>query len=118
MRLWMLLATVCALDVTQGQLQGYFTYEEVVRTLDGFHDRFPDLASPKFSIGKTVEQRDIWAIRLSSAPLLPSQGTLLVMAAHHAKELISVSFVLWAVDRLLTSNTTMSNYLLGTRSIM
>jgi len=118
MRLWMLLATVWALDVTQGQLRGYFSYEEVVRTLDGFHDRFPDLVSSKFSIGKTVEQRDIWAIQLSSTPLPTAQGTMLVMAAHHAKELISVSFVLWAVDRLLTANTTVSRYLLSTRSIM
>lgn len=118
MRLLMLIGTVWALDVTHGQLQGYFSYDEVVDVLDGFHNRFPNLVSAKFSIGKTVEQRNIWAVRLSSTPLPTEQGTLLVMAAHHAKELISVSFVLWAVDQLLTSNSTLSQYLLRTRSLM
>ena len=114
-----LLCTACALNVTQGSLNGYFTYQEALTVLDNLAATHPSVVSPKRSIGTTWEERDLWAADISKPGLpLSSRGTLLVMAAHHARELISVSFVLWAVDHLLGLNSTMSDFLLRTRKIV
>lgn len=119
MRVWLVFAIAWALDVSHGGLEGYFTYDEVVNTLTNFTNQYPAYIPEKFSIGMTVENRSIWALRLNGTTLpTKAKGTLLLMAAHHAKELISVSFALWAFDHLLTSNTSMAHYLLQTRNIM
>ena len=45
-----------------GSMGGFYTLAEVEAKLDEMSTDFPDLATPKFSIGKTHEGRDIWAV--------------------------------------------------------
>lgn len=117
MLLLLVVGTVAALDVTKGELDGYFSFKEAVSVLDHLHRAYPELVSVKNSIGKTVEGRDIWSVEVHDSGLpLTSRGTLLVLAAHHARELISVSFVLWALDKLLKDPDNL--FLLQTRSLV
>ena len=48
---------------------GYHTYDEVKVFLDSVAAARPDLVSPVFSIGRSLEGKKIWAIKVSNSPL-------------------------------------------------
>ncbi|MCH8568509.1 MAG: T9SS type A sorting domain-containing protein [Balneolales bacterium] len=45
-----------------GSMGGHLTLDEVIAELDEMHQLFPDLITPKFSIGESYEGRDIWTV--------------------------------------------------------
>jgi hypothetical protein len=47
---------------------GYPTNSEVLAILDGWAAQYPNLITPRFSIGTTIEGRDIWAVKISDNP--------------------------------------------------
>jgi hypothetical protein len=51
-----------------GSMGGNYTYSELEAILDGYAVFYPDLITPKFSIGKTIENRDIWCVKISDNP--------------------------------------------------
>lgn len=57
-----------------GSLGGNYTYEEMVDVLDSLHMTYPSLISEKISIGRSVEGRDIWAVKLSDNPEVDEGG--------------------------------------------
>ena len=51
-----------------GSMGGYLTFAEVVNKLDSMRIEYPNLISEKFSIGNTVENRQMWTVRVSDNP--------------------------------------------------
>ena len=51
-----------------GSIGGYYTFEEVVSKLDSMRILYPELITEKDSIGRSVEGRAIWAVKISDNP--------------------------------------------------
>ena len=51
-----------------GTMGGYLTYAEINKDLDEMRKLFPTLVSAKIEIGKTLEGRSIYSIRISNNP--------------------------------------------------
>jgi hypothetical protein len=70
-----------------GSMGGYYTYLEVVAELDSMRFLYPNLVSEKFSIGQTVQGRDIWAVKISDNPDIDEEEPeVLYDALHHCRE--------------------------------
>jgi carboxypeptidase T len=81
----------------------FHDYAEAVAALQGIAASAPGLAS-LFSIGKTLEGRDIWALRLNTSERgeRPSRKPGIVfMGEHHAREHLSVEVPLRIARRLV-----------------
>lgn len=83
-----------------GSMGGFYTYAEVVQQLDSMRLLFPNLISPKQSIGSTVELRTIWAVKISDNPEVvePSEPEVLYTALHHAREpqgMMTILYYMW-----------------------
>ena len=82
---------------------GFRTLSEIEQTLERLSKTFPNIVA-KFSIGKSYEDRDIWAIRISDHPNVyePSEPTVWFDALHHAREAMSgeslLLFAEWLVN--------------------
>lgn len=66
----------------------FHDYPETVSAIDQMVSAHPDLIT-KFSIGKTVEGRDLLAVRISGERLTDSLPTAIFMGCHHAREHLS-----------------------------
>ncbi|MFI5345517.1 MAG: M14 family metallopeptidase [Elusimicrobiota bacterium] len=69
----------------------YHTYAQTVAQLKALAEKAPDIAS-LFSIGKTVQGRDIWALRLCADAKGSAESKLpgaLFVGEHHAREHLS-----------------------------
>jgi len=51
-----------------GSMGGYYTFAEVIASMDSLHEQYPDLVSAKDSIGSSYEGRTIWAFKISDNP--------------------------------------------------
>ncbi|AXJ01553.1 Por secretion system C-terminal sorting domain-containing protein [Cyclonatronum proteinivorum] len=49
-----------------GSMGGHLTFDEVVAELDLMHELYPELITPKFSIGQSYEGRPIWTVWIAS----------------------------------------------------
>ncbi len=47
---------------------GYRTYDEIIAELRALSEDFPEIVSRPFSIGQSVENRDIWGVKISDNP--------------------------------------------------
>ena len=85
------------------QDKAYHTYAQTVAALRALAGKAPDLAS-LFSIGKTVQGRDIWALRLcpdaKGAAVSRLPGALFI-GEHHAREHLSNEVPLALAARLV-----------------
>jgi carboxypeptidase T len=100
----------------------YHDYSELTNELRALETANPDLVK-MFSIGKSVENREIWAIHINSDPeaLRTSQSGkpgAIFMGAHHAREHLSVEVPLMLAQHLLRNrnDATIKN-LLNSRDI-
>jgi murein tripeptide amidase MpaA len=80
-----------------GSLGGYRTFAEIEQTLDQLVQTYPQFIS-KFSIGKSFEGRDIWALKISANS--DTKPTIWFDALHHSREPLSAELVLRFVDAL------------------
>ena len=55
-----------------GTMGGFLKYSEVAAKLDSMRLQYPNLISVKFSIGATVESRQIWTVRVTKNPDAPT----------------------------------------------
>jgi hypothetical protein len=55
-----------------GTMGGFLTYAEVNAKLDSMRLEYPGLISVKFSIGTTIEGRQIWTVRVTKNPDSPT----------------------------------------------
>ncbi len=83
--------------------QQYFNSQEVAAALQKFHADYPQLTALK-SIGKTVEGKDIWAIKISDNPneREPDEPAILFNAMHHAREVMTTEVAIDTIEHLLT----------------
>jgi len=85
------------------QDKAYHTYAQTVAALRALAEKAPDIAS-LFSIGKTVQGRDIWALRLcpdaKGAAVSALPGALFI-GEHHAREHLSNEVPLGLAGRLI-----------------
>ena len=88
-----------------GTMGGFYTFDEVVVKLDEMTTNYPSLASNKFSIGQTVEGREIWAIKISDNPNTDESNTETAVhydALHHCREPLSmavtINYMFWLLE--------------------
>ncbi|MGH8004816.1 MAG: M14 family zinc carboxypeptidase, partial [Limisphaerales bacterium] len=81
---------------------GYHTYAEVKAFLDSIVAARPDLVSPVFSIGQSLEGREIWGVKLSNLPNgSDGRPEVLYTALTHAREPASMEVLLYTIQYLL-----------------
>ncbi|MFC1627807.1 M14 family zinc carboxypeptidase [Gemmatimonadota bacterium] len=85
-----------------GSMGGYYTLAEVLAKMDEFSATWPDIISPRFSVGTSLEGRDIWAFIVSDAPVPGSpdlsRPAVFYNALTHAREPIGVMQLLAFVE--------------------
>ena len=95
---------------TDGALDGYHTYAEMLAEMQQIAAAYPNLVK-LVDIGDSWEKtqgladRDIWALKISDQPEVddPNKPDVLIMGCHHARELITVEIPL-AIAAFLTQN--------------
>jgi len=92
-------------DISQRKLdfpsddKSFHNYNEVLNSLDQTASTHPTIAS-RFSIGKSLEGRELAGIRLSSSKRQDSLPTAIFMGCHHAREHLSVEVPLKLAEYL------------------
>jgi len=86
-----------------GSMGGYYSLSEIEEKLDEMSEAFPNIVKPKYSIGTSIEGRDIWAIKISDNPMVDEEEPAVYYdALHHAREPLSmavtINFALWMVE--------------------
>ena len=80
----------------------YYTYEEAVAELDSLHARYPEIVSEKFSIGQSIEGRQLWVVRISDNPEVDEdEPAVFLNATIHAREPGGVSTVFGFIHYLV-----------------
>ncbi len=89
--------------IGQGAMGGHYTLAQMEAILDSFATQFPQLCSPKTSIGLSVEGRHIWMVKISDNwQTDENEPEVLYDALHHAREPLSLGATLLFMDELLT----------------
>ena len=85
-----------------GSMGGFRTLAEIEQEMDRLASTYPGQVSPKFSIGTSIQGRDIWAMRVSDNPSIQEAGepTAWFDAIHHAREPMSGESLLLYADHL------------------
>lgn len=88
--------------VTASPDQEYKNPEEIASLIERFADKFPEITS-RVSIGKSLEGRDIWAIKISDNPEdhEVSEPAILFNSMHHAREVMTPEVSLDIIETLL-----------------
>ncbi|MHA1867030.1 MAG: M14 family zinc carboxypeptidase [Candidatus Heimdallarchaeaceae archaeon] len=87
----------------------YHNYTEVTNKLVALNNSFPELVEV-FSIGKTWENRSIWAVRLTDESITSSKTEYYIVAAHHAREVITVENALYFIDWIVFNSVYDTTY--------
>lgn len=72
----------------------------VEQLLRAYHERYPAITE-LVEIGRTHQRRPIWALRISDTADDADEPAVLLDGAHHGSELLSIEYVLDAIDQLL-----------------
>ncbi|MCB9464781.1 MAG: immune inhibitor A [Candidatus Eisenbacteria bacterium] len=93
----------------ESRLQGgglfgeYHTYTEAIDAMDALVAAYPTLISPKFSIGQTLEGREMWVYKISDNPTIDEDEPEIFFNAYiHAREVITFE-ILYAMAQELLS---------------
>ena len=89
-------------DILQfGSSFGVFhNYTEITAKINNLENNFPDYCEV-FSIGKSHLNHEIYGIKLTDETITKSKDEVLIVAQHHARELITVENALYYMDRLI-----------------
>ncbi len=83
------------------EMGGFRTYSEVVADLNQIHADHPDVTSEVFSIGQSIEGRDLWVIKVSDNPgLEEDEPEIFFNGLTHAREPIGMSICMELLERL------------------
>ena len=88
-----------SLNIGSGSINGYFSLSEINNLLFQYSQNYSQLEL--VSIGTTYYNRSIPALKLKN----PSFPKILIVGGHHARELISMTQVLYLIDYLLTNSS-------------
>jgi len=81
---------------------GYRTLSEIVLAMDSLHDMNPAISTARFSIGQTLEGREIWVMKISDNPETDEdEPESFFIAATHAREVITPEITLEAMRTLI-----------------
>lgn len=89
--------------VTKGPDDEYKTSEEIYSLLKEFSTAFPEITK-LVSIGKSLEGRDIWAIKISDNAKLDEsevEPSVLFNGMHHAREVMTPEVALDIIEQLI-----------------
>ena len=84
-------------DWVDGQ---YHDYTKTTQLLRRFNDRYPDLVDV-FSIGKSVQNRDIWCIKITNEQNTSSKGSCVIDGCIHGCEWEAGEICLYLAEYLL-----------------
>ncbi len=110
-----------ALGFGYGSMGGFYTFAEVLRQLDSMQLQYPSLITQRDSIGRTVEGRALWAIKISDNPTInePAEPEVLYTSLHHAREpegMMTLLYYMWWLLEHYSSNAEAS-YLVNNRQM-
>ena len=98
----------------------YHSYEEMTGYIKSVAESRPDIAI-LYSIGKTFEGRDIWAMKISDNPseFEPDEPELLYIGMHHAREWISHEIPLFFIQYIIENygNDPQTTYVVNNRQL-
>lgn len=106
-----LFSIISAWDPTLGAIKGYYNLSEVNSLLE--HASETHQGTQLHSIGKSFNDQDIKALHLNSGLGHP----VIIMGAHHARELISVTQVLSLMHYILEGQSAEIKFLRNNREI-
>ena len=90
-------------NLMRGPDQEYKSPSEIEDFVMEMHERYPEITTVK-SIGKSLEGRDIWAIKISdNAKVDEKEPTILVNGMHHAREVMTPEITTDMVEYLLSN---------------
>ena len=103
-----------------GSMGGYLTFEEVLNKLDSMRIEYPNLISEKFSIGNTIEDRQMWTVRVSNSPNAPTgRPEVWFHSLIHAREPMSMEqnlyFIYWLLENYNTDPV--ATYIMNNREL-
>ena len=86
----------------QGALGGYYSFAEVASVLEQIANAYPDIVSPRTSIGTTHQGRPIWMVKVSdNVGTDENEPEVRFDAMHHAREPESMQATLWTLLHLV-----------------
>lgn len=103
-----------------GSMGGFYTYQEAIAQLDSMYLNYPNLITQKFSIGTTIEGRQIWAVKISDNPNInENEPAVGFDALIHAREPQSMMTLIYFMYYLLENYGTNPEvtYLVNNREI-
>ena len=90
-----------------GSMGGFYTYSEAVAQLDTMRNLFPQLISQKVQIGSSIENRPIYAVKISDNPdSSEAEQQVLFTGVHHACEPASLQQLMFYMYYLLENYNT------------
>jgi carboxypeptidase T len=99
---------------------GYHDWDEMMTAINGYATDFAGITK-LFSAGKTIENRDIWCMKISNNPTVddPSKPAILITANIHAREHVGLEEALDFTQRLLNGygNDEYATWLINHREI-
>ena len=82
----------------------FHTYSENTAFVDSLRLLYPQVVSEKWSIGLTVEGRDIWCFRISDNPDVDeNEPEVLIDGMHHAREIMASEFPIMFAEHLASN---------------
>ncbi len=103
-----------------GSMGGYYTAEEVYTELDNMKNDFPDLITTKYSIGQTLEGREMYVVKISDNPDIDEdEPEVFINSLIHAREPAAMMSVMYYMFWLLENYGTdaEATYLVNNREI-
>lgn len=103
-----------------GSMGSYYTFAELLSVLDQITAAYPTLTTDRFSIGTSIEGRNLWAVKVSNNPDIDeNEPEVRFDALHHAREPQSMHTTLWAMLSLLENygSDPLATYLVDNREI-
>lgn len=103
-----------------GTMGGYMKYDEVVSKLDSMRMWYPQFISAKFSVGLTIENRNMWCVRVTKNPDAPTgRPEVMYHALIHAREPESMEtqfyYMFWLFENYNTDPV--ARYILDNREM-
>lgn len=88
----------------EGPFGAYHTYDEAIVAMDGLAAAYPEIMTPKASIGQSVEGRELWVYKISDHPAVDEDEPEIFFNAYiHAREVITFEVLRDLAQHLLES---------------
>jgi carboxypeptidase T len=103
-----------------GSIGGFYSPAEITQKLDELQQLYPNLISERSSLGKSLENRDLWMVKVSDNPDIDEdEPEVMFDAMHHAREPESIMTLFYFIEYLLENYGTdsLATYLVNNREI-